>query len=558
MSIATEIQRLQTAKQNIKTAIEEKGVTVPSSATIDSYSGYIENIQGGDGIKLPNHLSALTLNDWGQIEKISIKDDGNYTFSGQTSITDVEFTGSATTIPASAFTNCNNISSITMSDNVTTISNYAFNITPQLNQIKNVTISNNLTSLGAMSIAYSINCYSSNTYTRDENGICYLDDKLVIYNNNSNLTASAPFKEGTLYIVNLYYSNRFKGTSLTFPSTLKVIGYNAFYYSPNLESVIIPDSVVTIESFSFSNCTNLKRIEVGSGLVFLDFNAFSSGIASSTNKPKYIFKSTTPPTLSSTFGDFLGNSSYICAIYVPDDSLETYKSTNGWSRYSSLYRPLSTLDSDFVYNEITEYTYGDEYCNNGISVRDYTATTKNVKYSLDICTNEETKVIPEEISGETSAVTGTEEAKEINLYHDIYSGFTGGSAAAVTITTPYSNNGVTFDNSSGTMRTYGYSMNYGVICRSRENNFKISATTGKEITRIWVEASTLSLSSEGYTMTDKGTSYTDSSVGWEKKGYSTWKTFLIEGSGLTNVAFTNVYLISQIMVETKETKTCTE
>lgn len=44
MSIASEISRLQTAKTDIKTAIEAKGVTVPSSAKIDVFDDYIAQI----------------------------------------------------------------------------------------------------------------------------------------------------------------------------------------------------------------------------------------------------------------------------------------------------------------------------------------------------------------------------------------------------------------------------------------------------------------------------------------------------------------------------------
>ena len=47
MSIASEISRLQTAKTDIKTAIEAKGVTVPSSAKIDVFDDYIAQIPTG-------------------------------------------------------------------------------------------------------------------------------------------------------------------------------------------------------------------------------------------------------------------------------------------------------------------------------------------------------------------------------------------------------------------------------------------------------------------------------------------------------------------------------
>lgn len=49
MSIATEITRLQTAKANIKSAIEGKGVTVSSSATIDAYASLVSSIPTDGG-----------------------------------------------------------------------------------------------------------------------------------------------------------------------------------------------------------------------------------------------------------------------------------------------------------------------------------------------------------------------------------------------------------------------------------------------------------------------------------------------------------------------------
>ena len=44
MSIASEITRLNSAKSNLKTSIQSKGVTVPENAKLDSYSGYVDNI----------------------------------------------------------------------------------------------------------------------------------------------------------------------------------------------------------------------------------------------------------------------------------------------------------------------------------------------------------------------------------------------------------------------------------------------------------------------------------------------------------------------------------
>lgn len=61
MSIANEISRLQQAKADIKTAIEAKGVTVPSSAKLDSYDDYIGQISGGGSV--PTFLGWMPKSD---------------------------------------------------------------------------------------------------------------------------------------------------------------------------------------------------------------------------------------------------------------------------------------------------------------------------------------------------------------------------------------------------------------------------------------------------------------------------------------------------------------
>lgn len=52
MSVASEILRLEGAKADIKTAIEAKGVTVPSSAKLDDYNTYIAQIPTGSSVNL--------------------------------------------------------------------------------------------------------------------------------------------------------------------------------------------------------------------------------------------------------------------------------------------------------------------------------------------------------------------------------------------------------------------------------------------------------------------------------------------------------------------------
>lgn len=49
MSVASEITRLQNAKASLKTSIEGKGVTVPSSTKLDGYADLVDSIEQGGG-----------------------------------------------------------------------------------------------------------------------------------------------------------------------------------------------------------------------------------------------------------------------------------------------------------------------------------------------------------------------------------------------------------------------------------------------------------------------------------------------------------------------------
>lgn len=78
MSIATEISRLNTAKADIKTAIQNKGVVIPSDKKIDTYPTYINQIQTFDpynghayveigGLKWATmNIGANNITDYGQ------------------------------------------------------------------------------------------------------------------------------------------------------------------------------------------------------------------------------------------------------------------------------------------------------------------------------------------------------------------------------------------------------------------------------------------------------------------------------------------------------------
>lgn len=69
-------------------------------------------------------------------------------------------------------------------------------------------------------------------------------------------------------------------TDLSIPSqlngyTVTSIGKQAFCYNDELTSVIIPESVKTIEYMAFSECSSLSNVTIGSGVTTIGSSAFS-------------------------------------------------------------------------------------------------------------------------------------------------------------------------------------------------------------------------------------------------------------------------------------------
>lgn len=91
----------------------------------------------------------------------------------------------------------------------------------------------------------------------------------------------------------------------------------------SLESIEIPNSVTRIRDHAFKHCVSLGSIEIPAGVILISDEAFNmcSALKSVT------VLATNPPSLGQSVFGYAG----IQAIYVPSESVDTYKAASGWS-----------------------------------------------------------------------------------------------------------------------------------------------------------------------------------------------------------------------------------
>ena len=109
--------------------------------------------------------------------------------------------------------------------------------------------------------------------------------------------------------------------------TVTVIGADAFRNNQNLTQITIPNTITSIGDGAFAGCVNLTVIIIH------------------VENPIDIAKARTRAGGSSVFE---GVDKETCILYVPDGSVEAYKTTDGWNEFKNIL-PISALGIDGVY-----------------------------------------------------------------------------------------------------------------------------------------------------------------------------------------------------------------
>ena len=115
------------------------------------------------------------------------------------------------------------------------------------------------------------------------------------------------------------------------------IPMQCFMYCSKLTEVVAEwDKITDVASNAFLQCSSLATFEIGASVTSIGAGAFNG----CTSMQSFICRATTPPTLANAnaFG------SNPCVFYVPDASLEAYKTATNWSAYADRIHPLSEIE----------------------------------------------------------------------------------------------------------------------------------------------------------------------------------------------------------------------
>ena len=225
-----------------------------------------ENVYQTKGLKLvigsrvetiPNYfMDSSYITEIFAFDAVSLKNIGNYAFSGLTYLTNITLPNSIESIGDYAFSNCKSMElDMSVLTNLKTIGEHAFS---QCKTLDNITIGENMTSLGK-SAFYS--CYNVKTInylainlvnsSKIIVGDSSLGLKLVIGEKVENIP-SYMFSDGNTscsYITEIDASNA---------KNLKTIGENAFYNITTLKSVSLSESLEEIGDYAFGNCKSME------------------------------------------------------------------------------------------------------------------------------------------------------------------------------------------------------------------------------------------------------------------------------------------------------------
>ncbi len=336
---------------------EEKNYSVTS---IVSYA--FRNCSGLISVTIPSSVTSIS----------------SYAFVDCSGLTSVTIPSSVNSIGSYAFVNCSGLTSVTIPNSVTSIGEYAFY---KCSGLTSVTIPSSATSIGNAAF-YScsglgsviVQCIPTDYIGSDIFNECpnlkevTFDCETVarMFSGNTSIE-KVTMKESVTSIGSDAFCNCSGLTSVTIPNSVTSIGSYAFQNCSGLTSVTIPNSVTSIGECAFYDCYSLASVVIGSGVTSIGQYAFYY-----TNLKKTIWLTNTPPSGASYAQgtiNYVSNEEYNISNKVVYPFLSSYFDVDG-VRYVPISLSDKTCDAiDCVYDEsATNLTIASTVTYKGVSL----------------------------------------------------------------------------------------------------------------------------------------------------------------------------------------------
>ena len=204
----------------------------------------------------------------------SIGEDAFFECEFLTSITIPE---GVTSIGDWAFDECYALRTVTIPDSVTSIGDWAFYCCEDLTSI---IIPDSVTSIGEgafskCSALTTIEVGAGNVNYTDVDGVLFNTDKTLLHTYPADKTgANYTIPDSVTSIGTSAFRECTSLTNITIPDSVTSIGYAAFRYCTNLNSITIPEGVTSIGNWAFDDCYALRTVTIPDSVTSIGDGAF--------------------------------------------------------------------------------------------------------------------------------------------------------------------------------------------------------------------------------------------------------------------------------------------